>query len=149
MHIPRKERLAVCDQDGLESGCCCAQGQAERAEAGQATCPCGGNIPRHFILPAILLLLNEEPSHGYVLFHKLSELGVMDADMSPATVYRVLSKLEEEGLTSHEYADDGQGPVRKVYTLTGEGEEALAWWRSHIEKARGFLDWFVKRASRG
>jgi len=93
-----------------------------------------------------LLLLDEEPRHGYALFQRLTELGITDVGMSPATVYRVLSKLEEEGLAVHEHADDGQGPTRKVYTLTAEGREALAGWRSHIERTRGLLDWFLQDA---
>jgi DNA-binding PadR family transcriptional regulator len=137
----------MCEHDKAESGCCCGNGHVDGGAGSRAACHCGGNIPRHFILPAILLLLDEEPSHGYSLFHKLSGLGITDAAMSPATVYRVLSKLEEEGLAVHEHADDGQGPTRKVYMLTDEGREALAGWRSHIEETRGLLDWFAKRAS--
>ncbi len=136
----------MCYHDHAEPGCCCASGSVERVQ-GQATCPCGGEIPRHFALPAVLLLLNEEPSHGYALFQKLSELGITESRTSPATVYRVLSKLEEEGLAVHAHSDDGQGPTRKVYTLTGEGKKALADWRSHIAKTRELLDWFADKAS--
>ena len=139
----------MCDHDAGDSGCCCGSVHGDRTARGQGTCQCGGNIPRHFVLPAILLLLNEEPSHGYSLFRKLSELGVTESDMSPATVYRVLSKLEEEGLAVHENVDEGQGPTRKVYTLTDEGRKAMAEWRSQIEKTRGLLDWFSNRLSGG
>jgi DNA-binding PadR family transcriptional regulator len=79
---------------------------------------------------------------------KLSDLGIAEAGMSPATVYRILSRLEEEGLAVHEHADDGQGPTRKVYSLTPEGKEALAAWRDHIEKTQSLMDWFTKRASK-
>jgi len=93
-------------------------------------------------MPAIMLLLDREPSHGYSLLRRLSELGIADAALSQATVYRILSRLEEEGLAVHEHADDGQGPTRKVYSLTDEGRKALAEWRSHIERTRRILDWF-------
>jgi len=138
----------MCGHDMSDDRCCCDSGGAKELAPGSGACHCGGNIPRHFILPAILLLLDEEPSHGYYLFRKLSELGVTDGDMSPATVYRVLSKLEEEGLAVHENVDEGQGPTRKVYALTEEGKEALVGWRSHIERTRGLLDWFAKRPSK-
>lgn len=138
----------MCDHNTMDSGCC-GEAHAGAAAGGRAACHCRGNIPRHFMFPAILLLLDEEPSHGYSLLHKLFELGITDASMSPATVYRILSRMEDEGLTVHEHADDGQGPTRKVYSLTDEGREALAEWRSHIERTRKLLDWFTVGGSRG
>jgi DNA-binding PadR family transcriptional regulator len=92
-----------------------------------------------------MLLLDEEPSHGYSLVRKLSEMRVTAGDISPATLYRILSRLEEAGLATHQHVDEGQGPTRKVYTLTAEGRQALAEWKSHIQKTREFLDWFAER----
>ena len=139
----------MCAEEEPGASCCCESGGMGEGAVSRAACSCGARIPRHFILPAVLLLLDEEPSHGYALFHQLSELGIMETGMSPATVYRVLSKLEEDGLAVHDYADDGQGPPRKVYTLTLEGREALARWRTHIEKTRELLDWFAEKTSQG
>ena len=139
----------MCSHEDFEPGCCCENVNVEGAARSKGSCPCGGNIPRHFVLPATLLLLDKEPSHGYALFQKLSELGITGSGMSPATVYRVLSRLEDEGLATHENSDVGQGPTRKVYTLTEEGRKALAEWRVHIERMRGLLDWFVDEASDG
>jgi PadR family transcriptional regulator, regulatory protein PadR len=128
-----------------DASCCCNGDTGNRDAAARSSCHCGGNIPRHFVLPAILLMLDEEPSHGYSLLRKLNELHVSDGEMSPATVYRILSRLEERGLALHEQVDEGQGPTRKVYMLTDEGRAALAEWKDHIERTRGLLDWFAKR----
>jgi len=135
----------LCDHNTEDASCCCEGNLGDSLARGRAICHHGGNIPRHFILPATLLLLDEEPTHGYSLFRKLSELGVIDSEMSPATVYRVLSKLEHEGLAVHKHVDGGQGPTRKVYSLTDEGRSALTAWASRIEKTKGFLDWFIER----
>ena len=137
----------MCGHGDVEDGCCRANVHVAGAVNSGETCCCGGKIPRHFILPAVLLLLDREPSHGYALFHRLSELGITESGMSPAAVYRVLSRLEEEGLATHENSDEGQGPTRKVYALTEEGGKALAEWRVHIERMRGLLDWFADEAS--
>lgn len=139
----------MCGHGYVEGGRCRANGHVDGAVRSGETCFCGGKIPRHFTLPAVLLLLDKEPSHGYALFQRLSELGITESGMSPATVYRVLSRLEEDGLATHEYSDDGQGPTRKVYALNEEGRKALAEWRVHIERVRGLLDWFVDEASDG
>ncbi len=90
--------------------------------------------------------LSEGPAHGYAIYQKLLELGICESGTGPAPIYRTLSRLEEEGLAVHEHSDGGQGPTRKVYSLTGEGMRALEGWRSHVEETRRFLDWFLKKA---
>jgi len=139
----------MCGHGYVEDGRCRANGHVHDAMKSGETCFCGGKIPRHFTLPAVLLFLDKEPSHGYALFQRLSELGITESGMSPATVYRVLSRLEEEGLATFEHSDDSQGPTRKVYALTEEGRTALAEWKVHIERMRGLLDWFVDESSDG
>ena len=52
--------------------------------------------PRHFLLPAVLLLIAEEPSHGYQLVKALSGLHFGPVDRP--SVYRVLAQLEADGL---------------------------------------------------
>ncbi len=137
----------MCDHGGNNPGCCC-DGARETSSTGEkAFCSCVGNIPKHFILPAILVLLDEEPTHGYSLVGKLSDLGIISSEMSPASVYRILSKLEEDGLAVHKHVDDGQGPTRKVYMLTDEGKRAISDWREQIKHTRRILDWFINRAS--
>jgi len=137
----------MCNERVPENHSCCQGGSGHKHGHEQVACNCGGNFPRHFVFPAVLLLLNEEPSHGYSLFKKLAEIGIAQDEMSPATVYRILSRLEEEGLAVHEHVDQGQGPTRKVYMLTDEGRSALASWSSRLEQAKGMIAWFNKRYS--
>src|SRR4030042_5520084 len=63
----------------------------------------GMRIPKGILLPplfipSILLLLKEEPCHGYSLLKKLAQVGVVDAKMDPSSIYKVLRMLEEQGL---------------------------------------------------
>ncbi|MFW6113621.1 MAG: PadR family transcriptional regulator [Actinomycetota bacterium] len=138
----------MCEREMDVVSCCCEGGSDEDKEmVYRASCHCGGHIPKPFVLPAILLLLDEEPSHGYSLLRTLHELEMSNGDMSPATVYRILSRLEEKGLAVHDHVDEGQGPTRKVYMLTDEGRAALAEWGKQIEKTRDLLEWFARRYS--
>jgi DNA-binding PadR family transcriptional regulator len=105
-------------------------------------CGCGGGFNRHFIYPAVLLLLSREPAHGYSLFRKMAELGLMDEGSGPTPVYRVLTRLEDEGLAVHEHVAEGQGPARKVFSLTGEGREALTSWWVRLEHMKRLIGWF-------
>ncbi|MGH3098913.1 MAG: PadR family transcriptional regulator [Streptosporangiales bacterium] len=68
----------------------------------------------------LLKLLDEEPRHGYDIIKQLEDrfLGVYAP--SAGTVYPRLSRLEEEGLVSHQVAEG-----RKVYQLTDAGREEL------------------------
>src|ERR1700685_905543 len=52
--------------------------------------------PRRFILPAILLLLSEQPGYGYELVPRMREFHFGHVDR-PA-VYRALAQLEQDDL---------------------------------------------------
>ena len=99
--------------------------------------------PRHFLLPAILLLLAEEPRHGYSLAKGVHALQVGRVDRPG--VYRALAQLEADGFicSSPETSLAGQG--RRVYSLTGHGEQALRHWMGVIKQERDGLDRVLRR----
>lgn len=66
---------------------------------------------------AILVLLDEQPRHGYELISEISERSGGVWRPSPGTVYPTLSQLEDEGLLRLERLDG-----RKTATLTDEGK---------------------------
>lgn len=87
--------------------------------------------PRHFLYPALLLLLAEEPRHGYRLVDALLRLGFGPVDR-PA-VYRALADLEGDGyLESWEMAPPAGGSTRNIYGVTNDGAEALRRWMAVI-----------------
>lgn len=107
----------------------------------------GMRIPKGILLPplfipSILLLLKEEPSHGYSLLKKLAEVGVVDANMDPSSIYKVLRMLEEHGLAVSEYSSGERGPARRVYRLTKKGDETLTYLAALIERATETIAWF-------
>jgi len=98
-------------------------------------------IPPLF-MPSILLLLKEEPSHGYALLKRLSQLGVVSPDMDPSPIYKTLRWFEEMGLVVSERERGERGPDRKVYSITKAGDESLAFFASMVEKAGEIIAWF-------
>lgn len=101
---------------------------------------------RGFLQPGILLLLAEEPSHGYGLLEKLVEMGVVEKRLPLPVIYRVLRRLERDGLAISDHADsEGRGPSRKVYRLTDEGRETLCWWSENLKGVSELIDTFQKR----
>jgi PadR family transcriptional regulator, regulatory protein PadR len=99
--------------------------------------------PRHFLLPALLLLLAEEPGHGYSLTKGLEELGYGRADRP--SVYRALAQLERDGLVETWPGTPKAGQARRVYGLTDEGERALRAWMGIIKQERDCLDQVLRR----
>jgi DNA-binding PadR family transcriptional regulator len=76
-------------------------------------------------LYAVLVLLKEQPCHGYELGDRLSSLGV-DAHLGQS-LYRVLRDMESRGLVTSVWdLSELGGPPRRVYTITEAGDEFLA-----------------------
>jgi PadR family transcriptional regulator PadR len=99
--------------------------------------------PRHFVLPAVLLLLSEEPSYGYEMVKGLRAFRFGDVDR-PA-VYRALAQLEKDGLVQSWSAESKAGQARRVYGLTEDGERALRAWMGIVKEERDALDRVLRR----
>lgn len=99
--------------------------------------------PRHFLYPAILLLLAEEPRHGYRLVDPLLRFGFGPVDRP--SVYRALADLENDGLLSSWDATPTAGSTRHVYGLTDEGRTALVGWMRVLADEKDNLDRMVAR----
>ncbi len=99
--------------------------------------------PRHFLYPALLLLLTEEPRHGYRLMDSLLRLGFGPVDRP--SIYRALADLEADGLLHSWEATSTAGSARHVYGVTVEGHEALSTWMAVVDAERSALDVVLKR----
>ena len=98
--------------------------------------------------PALLLLLSERPAHGYDLLEQLAELtGERRIDMG--NLYRVLRKLEEDGLVTSEWRDDAPGPSKRIYELTNEGQRLLGGWADALRENQGLISSFLDRYEKG
>ena len=83
-----------------------------------------GRVPRGDVRAAVLLLLAEEPMHGYQLMQTIADRSGGRWTPSPGAIYPTLAQLEDEGLVSVT-AESG----RKLATLTARG-------RQHVERTR-------------
>ncbi len=80
-----------------------------------------GRAPRGDVRAAILLLLAEEPMHGYQLMQAIGERSGGRWTPSPGAVYPAISQLEDEGLVGVT-AESG----RKLVSLTESGRALVA-----------------------
>ena len=120
-------------------------GEGRRWRRGQG--PGRGGGPRRvarFIEPALLLLLREQPQHGYTLVEELRRFGFQPELLDPSIVYRALRELEQGGWALSEWDTAGSGPPRRIYRLTGEGEDHLRWWADDLRRTRAEIDHFLQ-----
>ena len=91
----------------------------------------------------MLLLLREQPVHGYELLEQLPELTGERVDMG--NLYRFLRLLEEEEIVSSLWDDDVPGPSKRIYELTDEGRALLDEWAHALRDAQTRTDSFLTR----
>jgi PadR family transcriptional regulator, regulatory protein PadR len=107
--------------------------------------PVAPALPRHFMRPCLLLLLREQPAHGYELLQRLRTFGFVRDD--PGRLYRLLRALEDEGLVHSAWERTGSGPDRRIYQLTRSGVEELHRAASALASVSDVLTAFLSRYS--
>ena len=100
-------------------------------------------LPLNFLRPCLLLLLREQPGHGYDLLDRLQSLG-FDGD-DPGGLYRALRALERDGLVRSGWEPSRSGPDRRIYELTRAGMEELHRHAKALAATRGTLEVFLSR----
>ena len=98
-----------------------------------------------FLETCLLFLVDEEPGHGYGLMDRLGEFGFPADSLNVGTLYRTLRRLEEEKLVFSDWEEGGQGPRRRVYTITLKGRENLAMWSEIIRGNKERIERLLSR----
>jgi PadR family transcriptional regulator, regulatory protein PadR len=81
------------------------------------------SLPKDFLRPCLLLLLREQPEHGYELLERSRAFGFDGSD--PGGLYRALRRLEDEGLVRSSWQPSDAGPQRRIYEITRSGMQDL------------------------
>lgn len=71
---------------------------------------------------SVLLLLRREPAYATDIIQQLKEAELIVVE---GTLYPLLSRLKRDGLLCYQWQESTQGPPRKYYALTTDGEAAL------------------------
>lgn len=70
----------------------------------------------------IMLLLKQRPCYANDIISQLKEANMIVVE---GTLYPLLNRLLKDGILKYEWQESTQGPPRKYYALTMDGEEAL------------------------
>ena len=101
------------------------------------------SLPKNFLRPCLLLLLREQPAHGYELLTRLRSLGFTGDD--PGGLYRALRSLEQDGCVRSAWEPSSEGPDRRIYQLTRAGKEELHAQARALLETRDVLALFLSR----
>jgi DNA-binding PadR family transcriptional regulator len=94
----------------------------------------------NFLQPCLLTMLQKDEAHGYELMSQLTEFGFDLENLDPSLVYRALREMEADGLVVSEWGDESQGPQRRVYRITDDGNKALDIWIEDLHRTRDEID---------
>jgi len=80
-------------------------------------------LRKGFLAYCVLKTCADTPIYTSDIINRLrtAELVVVEG-----TIYPLLSKLQRDGLLSHEWQESEQGPPRKYYVITEYGQEVMS-----------------------
>ena len=119
----------------------------ESASRSHRHCCCRDKAPAigGYLIPCLLVLLKEAPAHGYQLMALLERSGYLREVPDPGVVYRHLRRLEREAMVTSSF-EPGDGPARKVYTITHRGRGGPKTWLDDLRQLKKGLDHFLTSA---
>jgi len=88
---------------------------------------------------AILAILSEGPSHGYVILSKLERRLGGVCGISYGQVYRVLAGLERQGLIVGRAVQVARRPPRREYELSDAGRASVRRWLTEAPRPPMFF----------
>lgn len=131
------EPAGVPDGEQREQG---AEGEGSEGAPRPAHDPAAVRPGRELLAAWLLLLLENSVSYGYELRH---ELDARRIKIDPATLYRLLRKLESSGWLESRWMESSAGPRRRFYRVTAKGRRSLDELAGLIRRVRdshgGFL----------
>lgn len=115
----------------------------------EVKCPCEGNNLDKLIHPAILTVLAQEDLYGYKIVQRIAETPMFNGQKPDGTgVYRILKSMEKQGLVVSFWNLADTGPVKRIYQLTGAGEECLLRWVETLKEYRDTIGAMLEEAQK-
>ena len=101
----------------------------------------GPHPERGFVQFLLLLLLNEDPMHGYQLAEELQSRGyVREGRFKTGSLYTILNRMEEKGSLTSSQEESESGRPRRVYSITEDGKLHLKNGLQYMLRRKRFLD---------
>lgn len=89
----------------------------------------------------VLLLCKDGKVYTSEIIRRLHEAELIVVE---GTLYPLLNRLARDGLLGYEWRESEQGPPRKYYWLTAEGQQALTSLRATYKRLHGSINTLEK-----
>lgn len=100
---------------------------------------------RGWIQLLTLRVINEEPMHGYQLIDEMERRELVETGrFETGSIYTILNRMEEHELLVSEKKEADSGRIRRVYSVTPKGVEALREGLLAVKKREKITDELVE-----
>ena len=101
----------------------------------------GPHPERGWVQFLLLLLLNEEPMHGYQLAEELrTRRYVREGRFKTGSLYTILNRMENKEILTSTHEESESGRPRRVYSITEDGRLHLKNGLQYMLRRKKFLD---------
>ena len=98
----------------------------------------GPQLRRGVLQYCVLALLTQRERYGFELVRNLGEIDGLVT--SEGTIYPLLSRLKKDGQVQTTWRESDEGPPRKYYAITANGEAGLDAFRAEWHRFRSGVD---------
>jgi DNA-binding PadR family transcriptional regulator len=96
---------------------------------------------RGWIQFLLLRVLHEKPMHGYQLIESMEAREyVQSGRFETGSVYTILNRMEKRGLLDSVKSAGETGRIRRIYSITAVGEEALKKGLEGVIQRKALMD---------
>lgn len=96
-----------------------------------------GQLRRGVADRCVLALLQHQERYGFDLAKTLSKANIIAGE---GTIYPLLARLRRDGLVETVWRESPEGPPRRYYVLTADGETALAQFQGQWHRFKAAVD---------
>ena len=105
--------------------------------------PIEGDHLRGHLELLILVVLADQPAHGYEIANQLIQKSDGAFDIQEGSLYPALHRMEQAGLAKSRWQEGERGPRRREYSLTVRGRRELGAqrddWRALVSAINGVV----------
>ena len=102
--------------------------------------------PKNLLMVVMLMALHRSNSYGYKLMEETAAF--WREALNPGTVYRTLRQMERNGNIKSIWDTNANGPARRMYSITDEGEAYLDLWIESLKQYQSNVEAFLKLYNR-
>ena len=103
--------------------------------------------PKNLLIAMILMALHRSnSSYGYKLMEETKAF--WREAINRGTVYRMLRQMEKNGIIKSTWDTNANGPARRMYSITDEGEAYLDLWIESLKQYQSNVEAFLKLYNR-